>query len=157
MFSQVNYFLNVFSSPVLWMVAIVCVTLFLVGLAYTLRTSLHLPAHAPADVSLLSPTLATELLGPHAARAWLLAVALDLYARDLPAHLDQPRTLGRLARLRLIHMRDERDHEAVPIAAALAACCHQCALMLDEGPSDDDMRVFDAAQDVIRAATLVKE
>lgn len=157
MFSQVNYFLNVLSSPLLWMGAIVCATLLLGGLVRALYITLRLPASVPADVSLLSPTLATELLGPHAARAWLLAVALDLYVKDLPDHLSLPRTLGRLARLRLIHMRDERDHEAIPIARALAACCHQCALMLDGELADKDLEIFEATQDVIRAATLPKE
>ncbi len=137
MLLQVNYFFEVFASPAVWLglltlLAVACAISIQGALAW--QRSRH--ASRQADVSLLSPTLATELLGPCAARAWLLSVALDLIAKELPEDLTLLRSLGRHARVKLITLRDTRDPEAIPIASALAECCHMADRLLHQTHGD---------------------
>ena len=105
-------------DPLLWPV-LLCALLFfgaaLIGLSILL-TKIHASTSTrhspPRDVSLLSPTLATELLAPNAAQAWLLSVALDLAIAQRPSlPRETSRTLTALARsTRLLLIQTLRDH-----------------------------------------------
>lgn len=89
----------------------------------------------PRDVSLLSPTLAVELLEGAARRAWLLSVTLDLLELDPDAPATPTaRAIARACRLQLIPLRQGHDE---PRAQALEQLLWRAARLARAGQLDD--------------------